>query len=272
VCHQVPLLHEKGGCCGGLRTKGHSKKTDEARPLISVVTVVFNGEAHLEQTIRSVLNQGYGNVEYIIVDGGSTDRTVDIIKRYEDRIDYWISEKDQGIYDAMNKGIRLSTGRWVNFMNAGDTFVRDDVLERIDWKALREHALIYGGKIFKKKQYTPYDVTLLRFGEIMACHQSMFFNRHVLQDVLMYDTALPIYSDYELVNRIYLMGYKMREIDLAVADYAEGGISDAVSSQKRRDKYKTLYKYYGAAGVLRGILFRLSKRLRQKLMKRQVRV
>lgn len=92
-------------------------------PLITVITVVLNGEGHLEETMQSVLNQTYPNVEYIIVDGGSTDGTLDIIRKYGDRIDYWVSEKDKGIYDAMNKGIKVALGSWINFMNGGTVFI-----------------------------------------------------------------------------------------------------------------------------------------------------
>jgi len=117
---------------GGLRTKGYFKApmnlfgeqsgTSVQKPLISIITVVFNGEQLLEKTIQSVINQTYDNVEYIIIDGGSTDRTIEIIQKYEHAIDYWISENDKGIYNAMNKGISLATGAWVNFMNGGDIF------------------------------------------------------------------------------------------------------------------------------------------------------
>ncbi|MCI5136399.1 MAG: glycosyltransferase [Candidatus Electrothrix sp. AW2] len=114
---------------GGLRTQGYFKRSlpDKDKPLITVITVVFNGVQRLEETILSVIGQTYDNVEYIIIDGGSTDGTLDIIRKYEHAIDYWVSEKDRGIYDAMNKGIDLTTGEWMNFMNAGDSFFSKNI-------------------------------------------------------------------------------------------------------------------------------------------------
>ena len=105
-----------------------SKETDT---LISVVTVSYNAVSTIEQTILSVINQTYPNVEYIIIDGGSTDGTVDIIKKYADKIAYWVSEPDKGIYDAMNKGVVVATGEWINFMNAGDIFTDSDVIDKL---------------------------------------------------------------------------------------------------------------------------------------------
>ena len=104
------------------------KETDT---LISIVTVSYNAVLTIEQTILSVINQTYPNVEYIIIDGGSTDGTVDIIKKYEDKIAYWVSEPDKGIYDAMNKGVVVATGEWINFMNAGDIFTDGDVIDKL---------------------------------------------------------------------------------------------------------------------------------------------
>ncbi|MBL7985738.1 MAG: glycosyltransferase, partial [Flavobacteriales bacterium] len=89
-------------------------------PLVSIVTVVYNGAATLERTIQSVLAQSHPRIEYIIMDGGSTDGTLDILRRYDDRIAYWRSAKDKGIYDAMNKGIAECTGEWIGMINAED--------------------------------------------------------------------------------------------------------------------------------------------------------
>lgn len=107
---------------GGLRTKGYLKESHPDKPLISIVTAVFNGEKFLEETIQSVLSQSYSNIEYIIIDGNSTDGTVDIIKKYESKISYWISERDKGMYDAINKGFKKASGDIFAYINADDLY------------------------------------------------------------------------------------------------------------------------------------------------------
>lgn len=123
------FLHLPAVPQGGLRTKGLFKNSDHDRPLLSIVTVVYNGEKYLEQTIQSVINQSYEHLEYIIVDGGSTDRTLEIIAKYDQYIDYWVSEPDQGIYNAMNKGTKLATGSHVLHLNADDLLFEPKCLE-----------------------------------------------------------------------------------------------------------------------------------------------
>lgn len=103
----------------------------ESNPLITIITVCFNAVNVIERTILSIINQTYPNVEFIIVDGGSKDSTIDVIRKYDNKISKWISEPDKGIYDAMNKGIKLATGEWINFMNAGDCFSDENVLSKI---------------------------------------------------------------------------------------------------------------------------------------------
>ena len=98
-------------------------------PKISIITVSYNAVATIEQTILSVINQTYENIEYIIIDGGSTDGTIDIIKKYKDKISYWVSEQDNGIYDAMNKGIDVATGDYIQFLNADDCLVNKEIIK-----------------------------------------------------------------------------------------------------------------------------------------------
>jgi glycosyltransferase involved in cell wall biosynthesis len=117
---------------GGLRTQGYFKQSQEGKPLITVVTVVFNGEKLLEETILSVINQTYDNVEYIIIDGGSTDGTVDIIRKYENFLAYWVSEPDKGIYDAWNKGISFARGDWIAFLGADDIYFANALADYVE--------------------------------------------------------------------------------------------------------------------------------------------
>lgn len=112
---------------------------------ITVITVTYNAEKYLESTIKSVVEQSYPNIEYIIIDGNSTDGTIEIIKKYEKYLAYWVSEKDKGIYDAMNKGIEKATGDFINFMNAGDSFVSSKIVEQVVDSLNSNINLIYGG-------------------------------------------------------------------------------------------------------------------------------
>jgi glycosyltransferase involved in cell wall biosynthesis len=115
---------------GGLRTEARFREGSSGSPLVTVITVVRNAEGYIERTINSVVNQTYRNKEYLIVDGHSTDRTLDILRTYDQHLDYWMSEPDRGVYDAMNKGIDLATGTWLIFINAGDVFFDEHALEK----------------------------------------------------------------------------------------------------------------------------------------------
>ena len=127
------LLPSKNAIQGGLRTKGIIKSSSIEKPLISIVTAVFNGEKFLEQSIQSVCSQSYDNFEYIIIDGQSRDNTLDIIRKYDDAIDYWVSEPDRGIYDAWNKALSLTQGEWIMFLGADDFLIPDILNEYLDF-------------------------------------------------------------------------------------------------------------------------------------------
>jgi glycosyltransferase involved in cell wall biosynthesis len=216
---------------GGLRTQGCFKKSYDGQPLISIITVVYNGEKFLEETIESVISQSYANVEYIIIDGGSTDGTIDIIKKYEDKIDYWASEKDNGIYEAMNKGIELATGKWINFMNSGDSFYDNNILQNIFTKeSLEEVDIIYGNiqVVYPGTNKT----RVVKAGKLenlsrgsQFSHQSSFILSS-LQKKYPYNLSNRIGADFEFYYNQYAKGKCFKYINIIVAQNSAGGVSD----------------------------------------------
>ena len=214
---------------GGLRTKGYFKKSYDDKPLISIITVVFNGEKYLEDTIQSVINQTYSNVEYVIIDGGSSDGTLDIIKKYEDQIDYWVSEKDKGIYDAMNKGIDVASGVWINFMNAGDSFYDEKVLKNIFYRKSFENIdVIYGDH----NVIYPSKTRIAKAGMIkniwkgsQFCHQTSFISSKVHKENK-FNLSNRIGADFEFFYKLHRMGKSFRYLDLIIVNYSAGGLSD----------------------------------------------
>lgn len=228
---------------GGLRTKGFFKRSYENKPLISVVTVVYNGKAHLEQTILSVLEQEYDNVEYIIIDGGSTDGTLGIIKKYEEAIDYWVSEPDGGIYDAMNKGISLSTGEYIAFLNADDWYPVDS-LKMVAEAALEEDVdYIYGDmdlydeKGFVKKRKPMH----YKYGTPYG-HQAFFVKTGIAR-IYPFDTSFKIASDYDFMLKVIEKKYSYKHIDKSLANFRIIGISSNLNFEL--ENFKIFKKHFG---------------------------
>jgi|GEM_PF-250430 len=152
---------------------------------LSIITVVLNAAAGLEKTLRSVFAQAYGEPEVIVIDGGSGDGTTEVIKDYADRISYWVSEPDEGIYDAMNKGLKAATGHWVLFLNAGDTFANPHVLQQVFSTVTQDAGVIYGDSIADYGDFMLYRKagSPVHLWKGMICsHQAMLFRREVLRD------------------------------------------------------------------------------------------
>jgi len=200
---------------------------------ISIITVVCNAVSSIERTVLSVLNQTYGDVEYIIIDGGSTDGTVDVIKRFEGRIAKWVSEKDGGIYDAMNKGIRMATGEWIGIMNAGDVFSSDDVLERVFADAdLAGNDVVYGNARVvtakgREEEYAGNDSSGISSWPVYR-HGASFVRRTTHLNFL-FDLArkdrLGYALDFDCIHRMFVAGCRFRFVDVTVMDYEEAGAS-----------------------------------------------
>lgn len=197
------------------------EKQIKQKPVISVVTVCYNAASVLEQTILSVLNQTYPNIEYIIIDGESKDSTVDIIKRYADRLDYWISESDKGVYDAMNKGIKVATGQWINFMNSGDSFYNMNVLTNLVEQMDQEADIIFGdvnrhydwGEVVTIPESLDSMLTHLFF-----CHQSCFVKTELMKKEG-FTTKYKIAGDYNFFYGQYVAKKKFQYVHLCVANY-----------------------------------------------------
>jgi len=214
-------------------------------PKISIITPCLNSEKHLKETIQSILNQTYKNLEYIIIDGGSTDNTINIIKKYQDRIK-WISEKDKGISDAFNKGVKMATGDYINFQGDGDGFCEKDSLEKIFQNIkLSQNILISarikrideeGKELFISKYIKKFNKRSLLF-KMSLPHQGLFTHRKYFEKYGLFDVNNIFSMDYELLLRSYHDFPKVLTKNIVVANWREDGIGD-----KTIDVLKEHYK------------------------------
>jgi glycosyltransferase involved in cell wall biosynthesis len=194
-------------------------------PVISIISVVYNAESHLEQTLLSIVKQTYQNIEIVIVDGGSTDGTIDIIKKYEKRISYWISEPDKGIYDAMNKAVTVITGDWVNFIGAGDILL--NVFHKVA-PLLKKNNTIYYGDVYRNDTLKVFNgkFNAFKFSRIAICHQAILYPASVYRKYT-FDLKYKSNSDHHL--NLLLYGdktYRWEYFPIIICIYEGGGYSD----------------------------------------------
>jgi glycosyltransferase len=205
------------------------------KPLkISLITICFNNEADIRQTIESVINQSYENYEYIVVDGASKDNTLSIVNEYVDSIDRIISEPDEGIYDAINKGIQLTTGDVVGLIHAGDRLFDGHVLQKVadhflknDIDAMYGHSILVDNqdKPFRVNKSPKYRKSLFKMGW-MPSHQSIYIKRNVFDTLGYYRLDLGGSADYEFVLRyFYINNLKIKRLDEFILRFAIGGRS-----------------------------------------------
>lgn len=223
-----------------------TKKSEPGKPLVSVITIVFNGEKYLEKTIQSVLNQTYENIEYIIIDGGSNDATLDIIKKHEDKIAYWISEPDRGISDAFNKGLARAHGEIIAFLNSGDYYPSPNVIERVieEFNKDRTVHIVYG----KVRLVSPdteetlaikgsrFDVNRMKRCMIMP-HPTIFASRKVYSSTGKFNPDYKIAMDYDYFFRAQ-KHFTPFFIDEILAALRLGGKSDMQMFKGFRECYK----------------------------------
>lgn len=232
----------------------------------SIVTVTFNCEDLIEKTMQSVFEQTYSSYEYLIIDGASTDRTLEIIGQYTAKLSVFISEKDQGIYDAMNKGAWLARGKWILFLNSGDMLLNASLLENVaKITATTSSDIVYGdmqlyknGNLIVKKALEPANRHRMYF-----CHQSAFVRTSLL-NAIPFDLRFKLSGDYCFFKQCYLQGYRFEHISEPWAIYDVSGVSSmnrrAVLTENIRivklfdkgiTKYIHLLRLYFVVGVLK---------------------
>ena len=241
-------------------------------PKVSIITVVYNGIEFLEETIKSVISQTYPNIEYIIVDGGSTDGTLDIIKKYEAHISKWISEPDKGIYDAMNKGIDLATGDWQNFLNAGDSFVDNNVLEKIFTTNLENITLVYGDIIAIRENGQKLNVNAIELKDdnsikkgMKVCHQAIFYNKNIM---IKYDDKLRLKSEWKhLIEITRKENFSPKKFNFPIVYYSVGGLGAQQLKLNQKEYRDVFLKMYGISAYITYMPFFAYMTLRRILKK-----
>jgi glycosyltransferase involved in cell wall biosynthesis len=205
--------------------------------ILTIITVVYNGNNVIENTIKSVLINKTSECEYIIIDGGSTDGTIKIIEKFEDKIDYFISEKDHGVYDAMNKGIKAAKGKWIYFLNAGDYFYNNTIIPQlIDYFKINRHFDVFIGKVNlvdksnKIINKIPHTILLpITYRELFytkLCHQALFIKRVAYIKCGLFCLRYNIFSDFYSVALILKdSNFSFHQNDWIIANYDSGGIS-----------------------------------------------
>ncbi|MFC2097906.1 glycosyltransferase family 2 protein [Bacteroidota bacterium] len=237
---------------GGYRTKNISSSKEDGKPVVSIITVVYNSEKLIEKTINNIISQTYKNIEYIIIDGASKDKTLDIIRKYEKQIAYWISEPDNGLYDAMNKGLNSATGDYVWFINSGDLIFDKDTLKNV-FENEKSFADIYYGetmnvddnykKIGLRRLKAPENLTWKSFRNgMMVCHQSIIINRKITDN---YDLQYKRSADYDWVLKALRKTDKIKNTKQILSRYMEGGVSRKTIPGSLKERFNIMTGNYG---------------------------
>ena len=221
------------------------------KPTLSVITVVYNNVQHIERTLQSVLNQTYPNIEYIVIDGASTDGTLEVIERYKSQITKLISEPDAGIYDAMNKAFTLATGDYVLFMNSGDEIYSPQTVTQVF--AAADNADIYYGEtemindkgesLGQRRHKAPAQFTWRSFKYGMSVsHQAIYIKRSLTEP---YDPKYQLSADIDWIIRAAQKAKSIINVNQYVAKYLVGGMSKAKHRQSLQERFAIMKWYYG---------------------------
>lgn len=237
------------------------KKSIE-NPLISVITVVYNGEKYIENTILNVINQTYNNIEYIIIDGGSNDGTLAILKKYERFISYWVSESDKGIYDAMNKGIAIAKGELIGIVNSDDWYELNTAALVVDKYRMCKDVDVFHGNISKCTQNGTF-LKIMKpvleldkiYTDMIYWHPTFFVKKSLYNKIGDYSIKYKVAGDYDFLMRCYKEGISFGYINEVLTNFRVGGASSSsafegfrecrdIANNEGVNRIYTLYIYY----------------------------
>ncbi len=249
---------------GGTRLDGQSPLKQAGLPVVSVITVVYNSLSLIEKTITSIIEQTYPNIEFIVIDGGSSDGTVELIRLYEKKISYWISEPDRGIYDAMNKGLAAATGDYIWFINAGDRIYSPETTEKIFGTTENPHGIealpfiYYGDTMIVDAEYREVGLRRLRPPEILTwksfkkgmlvCHQAIIVSRRISEP---FDPQYKHSADFDWVVRALKKAEgrgpasSTLNTHLILCSFLDGGHSKQNIGISLRERFHSMVRHYG---------------------------
>ncbi|WP_178793046.1 glycosyltransferase [Bacteroidaceae bacterium] len=228
-------------------------------PKFSIITVTYNAAKVLEDTIQSIVTQTYKNTEYIIVDGGSTDGTLDIIQKYKEHIHTVVSEPDKGLYDAMNKGIKLATGDYICFLNAGDGLHEDDTLQQMVHSITGTELpdVLYGETeivdseghfLHMRRLSAPEKLTWKSFKKgMLVCHQAFFARRDRVEP---YDLQYRFSADFDWCIRIMKKAKVLHNTHLTIIDYLNEGMTTQNQKASLKERFRIMAKHYGMTSTI----------------------
>ncbi len=248
------------------------------QPKLSIITVTYNAERFLEPTIQSIAAQTYPNIEYVIVDGGSKDGTVDIIKKYPNVVTHWVSERDNGLYDAMNKGLQMATGDYVMVLNAGDLLDAPDTLETTFSHCDGEDVLYGDTKIIDTdyqfvgmRHFTPPEhLTWKSFQQgMVVCHQSVISKKEITP---LYNLEYKIAADIDWAIRLLKNSKTAKNVHTVITQFMQDGVSTQHRWAGVRERFRVMINYYGLFTTLfnnisRGINYFLTLRFLKNVRK-----
>jgi len=216
---------------------------------LSIITINYNNRDGLQRTIDSVVGQSFTDYEWIVIDGGSTDGSKDLIEQYSDRFTYWISEHDSGIYNAMNKGIEKANGDWMLFLNSGDWLYENDTLKKVFSKSY-DADILYGDVMYhwpdkrgKELERKPDRLSLYFFYKDTLCHQATFYRKKIFNSHK-YNEDFRICSDWALYIQLMIEGFRFQHLPFCVSNFAQDGISTHLDEAHLAERQKVLNEYF----------------------------